>query len=29
VAGYSAFYVGLDPDLQEDIIARTEIEEIG
>jgi formate C-acetyltransferase len=29
VAGYSALYVGLDPDLQEDIITRTEIEEIG
>ena len=29
VAGYSALFVGLDPDLQEDIITRTEIEEIG
>jgi len=29
VAGYSALFVGLDPDLQEDIITRTEFEEIG
>ncbi len=28
VAGYSAFFVGLDPKLQEDIITRTEIEEV-
>ena len=29
VAGYSALYVGLDPDLQEDIITRTEMGELG
>jgi formate C-acetyltransferase len=29
VAGYSALFVGLDPDLQEDIITRTEITELG
>lgn len=29
VAGYSALFVGLDPDLQEDIIQRTEISEVG
>jgi len=28
VAGYSALFVGLDPKLQEDIITRTEIEEV-
>ncbi len=28
VAGYSALFVGLDPDLQEDIITRTEFEEV-
>ena len=28
VAGYSALFVGLDPDLQEDIISRTEILEM-
>lgn len=28
VAGYSALFVGLDPDLQEDIITRTEITEM-
>jgi formate C-acetyltransferase len=28
VAGYSALFVGLDPDLQEDIITRTEIVEM-
>ncbi len=28
VAGYSALFVGLDPDLQEDIITRTEIIEM-
>lgn len=28
VAGYSAFFVGLDPKLQEDIITRTEIVEV-
>ncbi|MGO2084016.1 glycyl radical protein [Vagococcus sp.] len=28
VAGYSALFVGLDPELQEDIITRTEISEL-
>lgn len=28
VAGYSALFVGLDPDLQEDIITRTEFEQM-
>jgi formate C-acetyltransferase len=28
VAGYSALFVGLDPDLQEDIITRTEFEQV-
>lgn len=28
VAGYSALFVGLDPDLQEDIITRTEFSEV-